>query len=325
MIKITCKLLLSALILLQSTIVIAAEVWKMATPYRDGNFQTENNRTFADDIAETTDGALRIELHSGGSLVKHSQIKDAVQGGTVIIGEMLMARLGDEDPMFELDSVPFLATDYSQANTLWLSSRKVIERKLAEHGLKLLYTVPWPPQGIYAKRQIKTVSDLAQSKFRVYSPATERFANLVNAVAVNIPASDISNAFISGKVDAMISSPTTGVDTKAWEFVSHFYHTQAWLPKNIVVVNMDAFNNLDSGLQDALLAAGARAQQRGWSASQAETENKIAVMQKNGMNAVIPDAALMDSFAAIGDILAALWVEKTDDEGRRVLADYLGN
>ncbi len=324
MIKIIRKLLFTALLLSLSTSAVFAEVWKMATPFRDGNFHAVNNRTFANEVAEATGDALRIEIHSGGSLVKHPQIKGAVHSGTVEIGEMLLARLGDEDPVFELDSVPFLAVDYTQANRLWQTSRDVIADKLAKRGLKLLYAVPWPPQGIYLKKQIHTVKDLAQSNFRVYSPAMERFAQLINAVAVDVQARDIAEAFNSGKIDTMISSPTTGVDTKAWEYASYFYHTQAWVPKNVVFVNSDAFLELAPAIQEALVAAGSRAQERGWAASQAETEEKISVLQSNGMNVVFPDAALMDSFEAVGDVMIGEWVAKTDDAGRQVLADYLG-
>ena len=301
----------------------AAETkWDMPTPYGDKNFHTVNIRAFADDVKAATNGELVITVHSAGSLIKHPEIASNVRRGLVPIGEALMSRLGNEDAVYEVDSVPFLATDYEQALKLWKASKPVIEDKLAEKRLKLLFAVPWPPQGIYAKKELTAVDDLKGAKFRAYNTSTERLAELAGAVPTQVEVPDIPTAFTTGRVDAMITSPSTGANTKAWDYVSHFHHTQAWLPKNMVVVNRKAFDRLDSAVQTAILEAAEKAEARGWEASKAETEAKIAVMGDNGMVIVNPGADLTKGLAGIGQAMTDEWMKKAGADGEAILKAY---
>ena len=294
----------------------------MPTPYGDGTFHTVNAIAFAEEVNNATGGELAITVHSGGSLIKHAQIKSSVRNGLVPIGEVLMSRLGNEDPVYEIDSVPFLATDYDQARKLWEASQPILQARLGKQGLMLLYAVPWPPQGIYAGREIRTIGDLAGMKFRAYNTTTERVAELAGALPTQVEVPDIPIAFASGRVEAMITSPSTGANTKAWDYVSHFHHTQAWLPKNMVVVNQAAFRGLEPGVREAVLAAAQRAEERGWAASKRETDEKIAVLEDNGMTIIMPGDGLMDSFRAIGGTMTEEWAARAGEAGRTILEAY---
>lgn len=300
----------------------AAEKWDMPTPYGDKNFHTVNIMEFAEDVKGATDGELVITVHSAGSLIKHPEIKNTVRRGLVPIGEVLISRLGNEDAVFEVDAVPFLATSYDQAEELWQASRPVIEEKLDKEGLKLLFAVPWPPQGLYAKQEVKSTDDLKGTKIRAYNTAGERFAELTGAVPTQVEVPDIPTAFTTGRVDAMITSPSTGANTKAWDYVSHFHDTQAWLPKNMVIVNKKAFDGLDDKTQRAILDAAAKAEERGWAASKAETDAKIAIMKENGMTIVTPSETLTEQLTTIGGTMAGEWAERAGDDGKKVLSAY---
>ena len=296
-----------------------AVTWDMPTPYGEANFHTVNIKQFADDVKAATGGALTINVHSGGSLFKHPEIKNAVRGGQVPTGEFLLSRLSNENPIFQVDSIPFLATDYDAGKKLWSASRKTVESLLAQQGMKVLFSVPWPPQGIYAKKQLNSVSDLKGVKFRAYNAATERLAKLAGAVPTQVEVPDIPQAFATGRVDAMITSPSTGANSKAWDFVSHFYHTQAWLPKNIVVVNEKAFGALDAKVQAAVLKAASDAEARGWKSSMAETEAKMKILKDNGMQVLTPSAELMDGLKGIGKSMTDEWVTKAGADGAEII------
>ncbi len=296
-----------------------AQIWDMPTPYPDATFHTVNIKQFAEDVKLTTGGALDIKVHSAGSLFKHPDIKPAVRGGQVPIGEFLLSRLSNENPVFGVDSVPFLATDYDAARKLWAASRSQVENLLDKQGLKVLYAVPWPPQGLYAKKAINSLDDLKGLKFRAYNAATERVAQLAGAVPTQIEVAELAQAFATGRIEAVITSPSTGVSNKFWDFVSHFHHTQAWLPKNAVVVNKKAFARLDPKVQQAVLNAAARAEERGWQASMAETDVKIAILKKNGMTVLTPSAKLLDGLKGIGATMTREWVERAGTEGQAVL------
>jgi TRAP-type C4-dicarboxylate transport system substrate-binding protein len=300
----------------------AAENWDMPTPYGDKNFHTANIMVFAEDVKNATGGELEITVHSAGSLIKHPEIKNTVRRGLVPIGEVLMSRLGNEDAVFEVDSVPFLATSYEDAKKLWDASRPIIEKKLAEENLMLLFAVPWPPQGLYAKQEVKSLDDLKGTKFRAYNTSTERLAELAGAVPTQVEVPDIPTAFTTGRVDAMMTSPSTGANTKAWDYVSFFHDTQAWLPKNMVIVNKKAFDGLDEKTQKAILDAAAKAEERGWAASKAETDEKIAVMKENGMTIVEPSDALKQGLTEIGKTMTGEWAEKAGAGGQEILSVY---
>lgn len=301
---------------------VAAQTWDMPTPYPDATFHTINVKLFADDVKAATNGELTINVHSTGSLFKHKEIKKAVRSGQVPIGEFYMGLLANENPVFAIDSMPFLATDYADAEKLWSVTKPRITELFAEQGLMVLFSVPWPPQGLYAKTEIKTIADMKGLKFRSVNASTTRLAELAGAVPTQIEVADLAQAFATGRIEAMITSPSTGVSSKSWDYLSYFHHTQAWIPKNVVVVNKAAFEGLSSATQQAVLNAAAKAETRGWDMSRAETDEKIAILKKNGITIVTPSASLMGSLREIGATMSAEWAEKAGEEGQELLMKY---
>jgi len=300
----------------------AAQSWDMPTPYPEGNFHTQNILQFAEDVAAATDGALEITVHSAGSLIPHPEIKNAVRSRQVPIGEFLLSRLSNEDPVFEADAVPFLADSYPDAEALWAASREPVAELLDRQNLQVLYAVPWPPQGLYASREIASVEDMAGLRFRTYNAATERLAQLAGAVPTQVEVPDIPQAFATGRVDAMITSASTGVNAKAWDFLSHYYDTQAFLPKNVVVVNRGAFDGLDEAVREAVLEAAAAAEARGWDASMAEAEAQTQTLADNGIVVAEPSDALAEGLADIGETMTQEWAERAGAAGEAILEAY---
>ncbi|WP_169569372.1 TRAP transporter substrate-binding protein [Sneathiella limimaris] len=299
-----------------------ADSWDMPTPYPDKTFHTVNIAEFAKDVEAATNGALTIKLHTAGSLYKHPEISKAVRGGQVPAGEFFLSLLTNEHAAFGADSQPFLATNYDDAKKLWAAQKPVVTKLLDKQGLMPLFSVPWPPQGLYTKSEIKTVDDLKGLKFRTYNATLEKFANLAGAAPTQVEAPDIAQAFTTGRVEAMITSPSTGANSKAWEFVSYYTDIQAWVPKNIVVVNKRAFRKLDKAVQDAVLAAAEKAEARGWEMSMAETAAKVKILKDNGMTVVTPSAELMDGLKKIGATMLEDWSKAAGSEGEEIMKAY---
>jgi TRAP-type C4-dicarboxylate transport system substrate-binding protein len=299
-----------------------AATWDMPTPYPDKTFHTMNIIQFAKDVEKATEGSLKIKIHSAGSLFKHPEISKAVRGGQVPIGEFFLSLLSNENASFGADSQPFLATNYKDAERLWAAQKPVITKLLAEQNLMPLFSVPWPPQGLYTKKPINRIDDLKGIKFRAYNATLEKFANLVGAAPTQVEVPDIPQAFATGRVDAMITSPSTGANSKAWDFLTHYTDIQAWLPKNIVVVNKRAFRKLDEAEQQAVLAAAAKAEKRGWEMSQQETTAKTAILEENGVTIVKPSKELMDGLKQVGAEMLRDWKKKAGSEGATLLNAY---
>jgi len=299
--------ILAATLSISAASIATAETWDMPTPYGDSTFHTQNIAQFAQDVATATNGELTITVHSGGSLFPHSEIKNVVRAGQVQIGEFFLSTLENEDSAFGLDSQPFLATSYADAAALWAAQQPVITELLDAQGLMPLFSVPWPAQGLYTNGEIASVDDLSGLRFRSYNAALEEFAILVNASPVQVEAADIPQAFATGQIEAMITSPSTGANSTAWDFVTHYTPIDAWVPKNIVVVNKRAFTRLPENVQAAVIEAAATAQTRGWEMSAAEAEAKTAVMQENGMIIVAPSAELTTGLQEIGAQMLETW------------------
>jgi TRAP-type C4-dicarboxylate transport system substrate-binding protein len=224
--------------------------------------------------------------------------------------------------VFGADSQPFLATNYDDAKKLWDAQRPVVATLLEKQGLMPLFSVPWPPQGLYTKKEINNVDDLKGIKFRAYNATLELFANKIGAAPTQVEVPDIPQAFATSRVEAMITSPSTGANSKAWDFVTHYTDIQAWLPKNIVVVNKKAFRKLDKKTQDAVLAAAKAAEVRGWEMSKKETAEKTAILKDNGIIVVTPSAELMAGLKEIGASMLEEWQMGAGSEGVELLNAY---
>ncbi|HUH92364.1 MAG TPA: TRAP transporter substrate-binding protein [Casimicrobiaceae bacterium] len=296
--------------------------WDMPTAYPPSNFHTENIAQFVADVEKATGGKLKITVHSNASLFKANEIKRAVQTDQAQIGEILISAYSNEDPIFGVDSIPFLATSYADAEKLWKASKKALEDRFGKQGMRILFAVPWPPQGIYSNKPINTLADMKGLKMRTYNPATSRIAELAGAQPVTIQAAELAQAMATGAVNANITSGATGYDSKAWEQVKYFYDAQAWLPKNLVIVNDKAFGALDKASQDAVLKAAAEAETRGWKISQEKTKWYLEQLAKNGMAVAPPSPALAAELKQIGKTMTAEWIKQAGPDGQAIIQAY---
>ncbi|ANQ24723.1 C4-dicarboxylate ABC transporter substrate-binding protein [Vibrio natriegens] len=300
----------------------AATRWDMATPYPDATYHTQNIVQFANEVKSATDGELEIVVHSGSSLIKHPEIARAVRTQQVPIGEVFIGILGNSDPIYKLDNIPFLATNFEQAKALYAASKSTIEKKLDKEGMMLLYSVPWPPQGIYGKKQISSVDDIKGAKMRAYSPTQSRLAVLLDATPTTVENVEIPQAFSTGIVDMMITSPSTGVNSQSWDYLSNYTDVQAWIPKNMVIVNKRAFKRLPKEVQSELLTVAKTAEERGWKMAETETVEKTKELAEKGINVAQPTPELMEALKKVGETMTQEWIEETGETGKAVLKAY---
>jgi len=298
---------------------LAQTKWDLAAAYPATNFHSENLAQFANDVEKASGGKLKITVHANASLFKAPEIKRAVQGGQAQAGEILLANFQNEWQLFGADGLPFLADSYDESNKLYKSQRPLLEKKLAEQGMGLLYAVAWPPQGIYSKKPLNSAADLKGIKWRAYSPSTSRIAELVGAQPVTVQAAELSQAFATGVVEATMTSGASGVDSKLYENLKYYYDTQAWLPKNAVIVNKAAFDALDKTTQAVVLKAAADAEARGLAASKRVNVESIDKLKANGMNIVVPSAQLKADMKKVGDTMLKEWLDKAGPEGKALV------
>ena len=302
---------------------VMAEKWDMPMGYSATNFHSQTGAEFATCVTEGTGGELEIVTHPGGSLFSGSDIKRAVQTGQTQIGERLLSAHQNENALFGFDSIPFLATSFEDAVALWEFAKPELSALLDSQNLHLLYSVPWPPQGLYFKKEVNSVADMEGIKFRSYNTATARIAELAGMIPVQIEAAEISQAFATGVAESMISSGSTGYDRKVWESLTHFYEVDAWLPRNTVIVNKDSWESLDDATKNIMNGCASLAEYAGYWRSVHYTQFTLGELAKNGMMVDRANEALTDELRAFGEIMTAEWLENAGEAGQRIVDNFL--
>lgn len=320
--KLTSRLLACAATAAIALPAFAAETWDMPMAYSASNFHSENGVEFANCVTSGTNGDIEITVHPGGSLFAGADIKRAIQTNQVPIGERLLSGHQNENAIFGFDSIPFLAPSFEDSGKLWEAAKPKIEAVLEEQNLHLLYNVPWPPQGLYFKKEVNSVEDMAGVKFRSYNNTTARLAELTGMAPVTIEAAEVSQAFATGVAESMISSGATGYDQKVWESLTHFYEVDAWLPRNYVMVNGDVWNSVSDANKEIINACASEAEARGLEKSKEYTQFTYDGLRKGGMTVQPASDELMSGLREIGETMTAEWLEAAGDEGRAVVEDF---
>ena len=300
----------------------AAEKWDMPLAYPATNFHSDNAAQFAACVGKATNGGLEIVTHPNGSLFAGNDIKRAVQTGQAPIGERLLSAHANENPLFGVDSIPFLATSFDDAEKLWDAAQPKVEELLASQNLTYLYSVPWPPQGLYTKAPIASAADLKGIKFRAYNAATARIAELAGMQPVQIEAAELSQALATGVVDSFISSGATGFDSKVWEQLDHFYEVNAWLPRNTVFANKEAFEGLPEEQRQAVKTCATEAAERGLQMSKDYTGTTLKGLAENGMKVEQPSENLVKDLQAYGETMTSEWLESAGETGKAIVDAY---
>ncbi|MFT5419683.1 MAG: TRAP-type C4-dicarboxylate transport system substrate-binding protein [Candidatus Endobugula sp.] len=299
-----------------------AETWNMPTPYGDANHPTQVARSFAEEIAKNTGDKLTIKVHSGASLIKHPEIYGAVRSRQVQLGEVFGGRLGNNHPVFKLDNLPFLATTFDSAQKLYQATKPEITKQLAKDGMTLLYTVPWPAQDLYSNKVVNSLADLKGLKMRAYSPTTSRLADLMGSTPVNVAFGEVAQAFTTGVIDGMITSPSTGVNNQSWDYIKNFTTVSAWIPKNMVFVNSKVLAKLDQATQDVIWAAAANAEKKGWALGAKNAVEHTKILGDKGIIVSAPSATLTSELQAIGATMLDEWLAEAGAEGQAIIDAY---
>jgi TRAP-type C4-dicarboxylate transport system substrate-binding protein len=293
--------------------------WNLPSGYNDSNFHTQNLHWFADEVKKATRGEVDIQIHSTASLYKLPEIKRSVQSGLVPIGEILLSNHGNEDPIFEADMIPFLAAGFDRSWRLYGVQKPILEERLGKQGLRMLYSVAWPGNGIFTKTPMDSLAAFKGAKFRAYNPVTARFAEELGAQPTTVQVPELPQAFMTGIATTMIASPQIGVDTKAWEYLGAFYDTNAMHPRNAVIVNERAFGRLSKENQAAILKVSAEAEKRGWDLARAAAKGSTDTLAKNGLKVVEPSPSMRADFERISQKLIGEWSKRAGPDGEKIV------
>lgn len=319
------KLLITALCAVSmghASTVMAQTTWKLATGYRAESFHTQNIAQFSREVELATRGQLVIAVHPNNTIAKLNDISQAVQQGKAEAGETIMTSLVKDIPIAGADSIPFVVGSYKDAERLWKLQRPGIEKHFAQRGLKLLYTVPWPPQGLHSNKPIRSLADFKGTQMRTYNSTTLRIAEMLGARPVDVAMVDVGKALAEGRMDNMITSALTGVENKVWGPIRYYYEINAWFPKNVVFVSSKAFDALTPLARSQVLTAAAAAETRGWAASQALAVGATEELRANGIKIERIPADLDNEIKRMGERFSREWVRSVGNEANAIFVPY---
>jgi TRAP-type C4-dicarboxylate transport system substrate-binding protein len=301
----------------------AGVTWEMAAPLPESNFLTQNVREFTEAVERLSGGELKLNLHVSGELIKAQESKQALRTGQVPIAQMYLYVYGNDSPVFETSALPFIAGSYIKSWKMWELSKPYTEEILAKQRIKLLYVVPWPIQGFYTTKPIRSMDDFKNVKFRVYSTKTARMAELMGAEPVQVQVGEIAQAFATGLVGVMYTSPQTGLMSQAWDFAKYFTNTYGGnLSMTAICVNQKAYDSLNATQKQALHDAALDAQVKGWLTSESISAEQIEELASHGMIIEDPSPEFRENLDKIGRQMLEEWVPTAGELGEKVLAEF---
>lgn len=320
--KLFSWLILGSSSLLQITSIAKADTLIFATAYDDRAPQTIVLKAFSQDIQRLTNNEITFDIHTNAALYPETDILPAVAAGDAAMGEVILSSLADFDPIFMVDNIPFLVGDFDQARDLWQASQEILTDRLSELGVTLLYSMPWAPQALYTDQEIIHASQLNGTDIRSYSPITEQLISGLNANPVTVPYTNIREAFENNTIEAMITSPTAGVRSEAYLFTSHYTDINAWIPKNIVFINSDLFNQMPPETRQAILSAAQKAENRGWGITRNDYFRSRITLSDNGIKVRTPSVQLMNELRQAAEPILRNWLSQTQPSGQVIIDRY---
>jgi TRAP-type C4-dicarboxylate transport system substrate-binding protein len=286
--------------------VQAEERWDLASAWPSGNFHVQNAMRFAEAVAKATNGDVRITVHPGGALgLKGPEMLVAVRDGQVAMADIQMNQQVGENPLWGIESLPYLATGYEELRKLQKYTRPEFEKLAGQYNQKILYIVPWPPQGVFSKVAFDAVpTQLKGVKIRTIDKNASDFFNKIGAVPLQMPWGDVVPALATGALDAVATSSTSGVDGKFWEFLAYCNRLNWQMNSQMVTVNLAAWKKAKPASQRTIEALAKKMEGEFWTVSQGEDEKNIATLKGHGMKIAMPSAQLKTTLNKIG---AAMW------------------
>ena len=299
-------------------------VLDLATTYSGRNIHAESVREFATRVAEATDDAVSIIVHEGGALgLRDEDHFPAVADGIVPLANVLMGAAAGADPLFGLSTLPFLVRDFAEARLLHDIARPFYEAAAERFDQKLLFTAPWPPSGIHARRPVLAYEDIRGLRVRTFDRNGTDVLNRAGANAVVMSWGDVYPALATGTIDSVLTSAQSAVDASFWEVLEHYTRVNFAIPLNMITINLDTWNSLSSDQQEAIMAVASELEQERWQLAEAVMVADEERLAAEGMTVVTEvDADFAAALNADGAAIAQTWLSTVGTVGADILEQF---
>jgi TRAP-type C4-dicarboxylate transport system substrate-binding protein len=229
--------------------------------------------------AKAANVGLDIQVYPGASLFKPNDQWNALVNGQLDITLFPLDYASGKVPVFSATLMPGLIRSQERAKRINNSQfMKDIRAEIEKRGVIVLSDA-WFAGGMAAKGGcIMKPDDLKGKKFRAAGPTFAGMWEAAGASIVSPPSNEIYNAFQSGVVNGTDTSLGTFQSMRLYEVTDCLTapgNNALWFMYEPALMSKKSFDKLDKKQQDALIAAGKKAQ--AYYEGKADEVNKDAV------------------------------------------------
>ena len=226
---------------------------------------TSNNGKFyqnwADQIAEATDGRVKINLFGSGTLASSTDVVDMVEGGGVDIGWVYTGFFANQYPLTEVTTLVLEGFETCEATTeaLWDLYEETPELQEEWGNYKLLTLYANPANMIMTKdAPISSLADMKGRSLRSPAGVIASATSLWGASPIMMPPGDIYQALEKNNISGAIWEPAGVVNFTLQEQLKYYADMPLFQGVFALVMNWDKWNSLPADLQEAIMEVSGR-------------------------------------------------------------------
>ncbi|MCA0044915.1 TRAP transporter substrate-binding protein DctP [Celeribacter litoreus] len=300
--------------------------WDLADEYGAQAVSGKASNFFIETMSKKVGDVFSLTYQGSGALgYKSVDHFDAVQDGAVQAAVTLVTQIGGIDPLFDLSSLPFLASTPDEAYLLWKAAREEYAKIFEENDMILLWAMPNPPSGVNAPAPVTSMDAIKGLRIRTYDKnGTETFIN-AGASPLQVAWSDLIPQLSTGGIDGVLTSADGARQLSIWDYLSDYTELNYAMGLFMCHVNRDAFEDLPENVQAAMLESIDECDARNWEIMSDSIETAYAEMEENGMTVTRDTEVPAEVFAALQEAAAdvkAAWLERTGARGEAVFARF---
>ncbi|UTW00089.1 TRAP transporter substrate-binding protein [Marinomonas rhizomae] len=321
------SLLAASIALSQAPFALSAAKFDFSNEYNATSIHAEGDKYFIDQVTRLSKGDVDITLHTGGSLgFKSADNFYAVADNAIQIADTLAGSMAGINPIFLLSSLPFIVENEDQAELLYQIAKPYYQKVFAQNGQILLYASPWPASGIWSQKPVTSKAELANLKIRTYDKNGTLTLREAGAEPIKLSWGDVVPQLSTGGIKAVLTSADAGASGKFWEHLDNYSAIQYAIPLNMVHMNKDAFDDLSSDEQSAILKAAALTDEHNWKTVRTRVADNYKELSAN--NVAIHQDLSKDFISWLQQSAKPSlkeWLEDTGKSGNDIMADFEKN
>jgi tripartite ATP-independent transporter DctP family solute receptor len=306
---------LAALIVGASTMLAHAQdtvTARLGHVYADNSPLGAAAHRFVERISEATGGALKIDLFPNGQIGSDEAMSRELARGSLEFAFLNLGPLSGLDPVLDIHSLPYTATNFDEARKLFLNEEGVIRKTHAEAldklGIRYLGTYSIEFRSITnSGKPILSPADVGGMKIRIYnSPAIKSLFDKMGAQTVLMPFTELFVALQQGTVDGQENGPILSQTSGLMETQKYMTLTNHLFGISGIVISQRFWDKLTPEQQEAVARASKEISEETFQEAEEATAKSVETVKAMGVEVIDLTPEQMQAFVEVG---RSTWVD----------------